>query len=248
MRPTNTPAPDDQLEPLTPPEHADDRSTYAHRQLIGWSGLLLAPLLLLFAWWRPADSGASWAHLDSISCYYYSGATVVFTGTLSALAFFLITYRGYGQRQWLDLVTTYIAGIAAALVAIFPCSPTNGFVEPPWWSEGMGTVHNISATVLFCSFAFFSLYLFTRGTSTEAASQRRRWIYYGCGTLILMALIWAWMQGRADRPIFLPESLALVAFATSWLVKGRADHMPGAVYRNLRRAPRRFIRKVLLGN
>ena len=111
----------------------------------------------------------------------------------------------------------------------------------------MGTGHNISATVLFCSFAFFSLYLFTRGTSTDAGSKRRRRIYVGCGVAIVLALAWAWNEGHHDRPIFWPETMALAAFAISWLTKGRVDSTMKAAAHHLRERPRHFVKSLITG-
>lgn len=237
---------DQPLRPLTPERHADDRSTYGHRMLVGFSGLLLVPVLYALAGWRAEHDLHGPQPFDSISCYYHSGGVAAFVGIIVALSYFLFTYRGYGNTdQWLDLVASYIAAFAALGVVLFPCTPTNGFVAPGWWYPWMGRMHNYSATVLFCSFAFFSLYLFTRGTSTDTASRRRRTVYYICGALIIAALVWAWMQGHRDRSIFWPETVALLAFATSWLVKGRAGGTVKALVGNLRDQPTRTLKKLI---
>lgn len=236
------------LLPLTPDLHPDDRSSYLHRQAVGWSGLLLVPALLVLMVWRPVSHTGAWPPLDSISCYYHSGGVAAFVGIICALSYFLFTYRGYGnKKQWLDLVAAYVAGIAAAGVVLFPCTPTNGFEAPTWWRDWMGTAHNVSATVLFSSFAFFSLVLFRRGKSTDTASKRRRTVYLVCGLVIVAALVWAWVEGRRDRSIFHPEALALFAFATSWLVKGRAGKTVGALASNLRHHTRRTLRNAFMG-
>ena len=44
---------------------ADDRSTNAHRQLIGWIGLFLPLVLMALAIWR--DTWKGWRNLESIS-------------------------------------------------------------------------------------------------------------------------------------------------------------------------------------
>ncbi len=70
-------------------------SHVAHRRLIGWLGLVLLVVLVILAGvWHTADL-ARWEPLDSISAYYYTGATTAFVGTLFALALFLFTYGWY---------------------------------------------------------------------------------------------------------------------------------------------------------
>ena len=76
----------------------DDQSDHAHRQLIGYIGLVLPILLILMALVR--DGVARWRNLDSISAYYYTGAAPAFIGLLVALALFLFTYRGYNNKYY----------------------------------------------------------------------------------------------------------------------------------------------------
>jgi hypothetical protein len=72
----------------------DDKSSNAHRQLIGYSGLILPILVWLIAGWRPAEELQHWKLLSSISAYYYTGSVSVFTGILVALGLFLFSYKG----------------------------------------------------------------------------------------------------------------------------------------------------------
>ena len=64
----------------------------AHRQLIGYVGLLLPVLLWLITGWRPIDGLQPWKPLTSVSAYYYTGAVAAFTGMLVVLALFLFSY------------------------------------------------------------------------------------------------------------------------------------------------------------
>ena len=163
--------------------------------------------------------------MDSISAYYYSGAVVAFVGMLVALALFLITYRGFENKYgWVDRLAARIAGCAALLVAFFPTTAPDGYPELPWWTALSRVVHYLSAIVLFSMFALFCLWLF-RMSSTDPPppdKRRRNLIYILCGIAILIGMGWAAVAGRNEQPIFWPESLALIAFAISWLVKGRA--------------------------
>jgi hypothetical protein len=216
---------DSQSEGAAGPREPDDRSDNAHRQLIGYIGLALPLILWVIAGWRPTGLSARWRPMDSISAYYYSGAVAAFVGLLVALALFLITYRGFDNKYgWVDRLAARIAGFAALLVAFFPTSAPDGFPKLPWWTPSNRVVHYISAIVLFSMFALFCLWLFRLTTSDPPPPDKRRrnGIYVGCGIVILISMTWAGVAGWKEGPIFWPESLALIAFAISWLVKGRA--------------------------
>ena len=221
----NLTGPADSQSGAAGPREPDDRSDNAHRQLIGYIGLTLPLILWLISGWRPTGLSARWKPMDSISAYYYSGAVAAYIGLLVALALFLVTYRGYDNKYgWADRLAARIAGCAALLVAFFPTSAPDGFPQLPWWTPSNRVVHYFSAIVLFSMFAVFCLWLFRLGTSDPAPDDklRRNRIYVVCGILILIGMTWAGIAGRQKKPIFLPESLALIAFAVSWLVKGRA--------------------------
>jgi hypothetical protein len=118
-----------------------------------------------------------------------------------------------------------IAGIAAALVALFPTTPPKGIVPLPWWSDWIGKTHYVGAITLFSRFAVFSLWLFRQtapGEQPPADKKRRNTIYLVSGIAIIVSMASAVVARRAGRSIFWPESSALVLFAWSWLVKGQA--------------------------
>ena len=202
----------------------DDLSDNAHRQLIGYIGLALPVLLYLLAGARPTSGLERWDVLGSISAYFYTGAVAAFVGMLVALALFLLTYRGYANRyQRLDRAAAVTAGIAALAVAFFPTGAPIPDLEVSWWSPGSAVIHYVAAIVLFGSFAFFSLFLFRLGSDKSPPDKRRQnTIFLICGLTIVAGMIWAAFNGWTKKSIFVPESLALTAFAFSWLVKGRA--------------------------
>jgi hypothetical protein len=71
----------------------------------------------------------------------------------------------------------------------------------------------------------FALWLFrltADGEQPAPDKRRRNHVYLACGLAIVGCIGWAGFNGLNGRPIFLPESIALVAFAVSWLVKGYA--------------------------
>ena len=194
-----------------------DRSTNAHRQLIGWIGLFLPLVLMALAIWR--DTWDGWRRLESISAYYYSGGAAAFLGMLTALALFLFTYRGYRNDygKW-DCRLSNWAGIAALVVALFPTKSPDDVHPLPWWAPWVGVVHHVAAIVLFSCFALFALWLFNK---TKTPTWRNT-LYTACGVVIVLSILVAGYCASVGQPIFWPESVALVAFALSWLVKGYA--------------------------
>jgi hypothetical protein len=50
----------------------------------------------------------------------------------------------------------------------------------------------------------------------------RNGIFLACGVIIAGALAWALPSHSLGAPIFWPETIAMEAFALSWLVKGDA--------------------------
>ena len=202
----------------------DDQSDHAHRQLIGYIGLVLPILLILIAVIR--DGVARWINLESISAYYYTGAVAAFVGMLVALALFLFTYRGYKNKYyWADRAASMTAATAALGVAFFPTAAPAGVAALSWWSALTGVLHHVFAVVLFAMFAVFALWLFRITASGEQVPPDKQWrnrVYLFCGIVIVASVIWASVAGLNGRSIFWPESVALVAFAVSWLVKGYA--------------------------
>ncbi len=213
---------------LFPTPEKDDLSDHAHRQLIGVIGLVLPPLLWLIAGWRLIEGLRRWEPLSSVSAYYYTGSVSVFAGALVALAVFLFSYRGYDNKhRRRDRVAATIAGVAAVMVAFFPTNVPKELPVLSWWTPIMGSIHYLSAVVLFCSFIFFSLVQFPiskveKGKLPPDKRARNR-IYISCGVAMAVCMLWAVIAVYNDAPIFWPETMALEFFAISWLVKGRVD-------------------------
>jgi hypothetical protein len=204
---------------------ADDRSSNAHRQLIGYTGLALPVTLIAMTWLIPARGLPRWGVLNSISAYFYTSANAAFVGLLVALALFLFTYRGYANELgWADRAASNIAGVAALGVAVFPTSAPLPELEVPWWAGWMVWVHYGSAILLFSMFAVFSLWLFrkTGGGPPSSGKARRNRIYLTCGLVIVVGIAWTAANALTGHCIFLPETVVLTAFAVSWLTKGYA--------------------------
>lgn len=213
------------------PARPDDLTGDAHRRLIGWIGLVLPALLVVIAIER--DGLARWRSLESISAYYYTGAVAAFVGMLVALALFLFTYRGFDNpHQKADRAVAIVAGLAALAVAFFPTAAPSGMPALSWWTPTTGVIHHAAALILFAMFSVFALWLFRlRPDGTTETTGWRNKVYIACGLAIVACIAWAAYNGYTAREIFVPESIALVAFSFSWLVKGYAAE---ALARNVR--------------
>jgi hypothetical protein len=221
--------PPDDAPPFEPLFHArrdDDLSSHRHRVVIGSLGAALPLLVSFISWLRPTNPKLT-EPLSSISAYYYSGAVAVFTGILAGLAIYFFTYSGYDNaHRWKDRTTSVIAGFAAIGVACFPTIAPVPPLELPWWHPYLGTIHFFSATALFGGFIVFALFLFPKSRRPRKdrppEKKARNVVYYACGLTMLVCMTIAGVRSRQGHPIFWLESVALEAFAVSWLVKGRA--------------------------
>jgi hypothetical protein len=203
-------------------DDAEDLSSLAHRRVIGLLGLGLPWLVLLLAAIRPTAGLPGGTVLDSVSAYYYTGAVGVFVGVLFALSLFLFTYRGY---ELVDRIVGGIGGAAAVFVALCPTDAPDGLLPPSWWSPATGKLHYVAAVTLFLSFIVFSIWLFRKSKIPKRGDRpvdkrRRDDVCLVCGLVMIVAVGWAGLNGLAGRAIFLPEAIAIEAFAISWLAKG----------------------------
>lgn len=156
----------------------------------------------------------------------------VFIGLLCSIAFFLIAYKGYDDK---DNILTNIAGIMALGVALFPTISKNIANQPTGVFqlsfEQSHIVHLLMTISFFATFAYITLALFTiigPGSLTKQKKLRNR-IYKINGVIVLVSLILITMIPFAlntsieKLPIILIfESVCLIAFGVSWLIKGEA--------------------------
>ena len=212
-------------------------SFLAVRRAIGALGFFL-PLALLAYGLSTGDL------LPSISSAYYSPMREVFVGCLMAQAVFLWSYEGFRPDAG-DLVsdkaTARVAAVAIALVALAPTHPGDKAGEAPaglsctllqclLGPDVSSTVHLASAAVFFGALAVYCLVLFTKGAVDGVEKDASNRIYRVCGWTILgvigvLGVLFA--TGLDDRlswwrPVFWLETVATLAFATSWMVKGDA--------------------------
>jgi hypothetical protein len=219
------------LDPAVASGKGQPLSIDAHRECIGWLGLLL-PVILPGAAWLFPTKGVDTTALDSLSSYYYTSGVGALVGILAALALFLLTYQGYpGKHQWADKCAAILGGLAAFAIALFPTSPPAGVPAPLWWSATSSTIHNWASAVMLTMFAVFSLWLFRMTDQKQDVTRDKLWrnrVYLFCGLAIVGSVLWAGYRLRSGNPqIFWPETVAILSFSGSWLVKGRANRSMG---------------------
>ncbi len=162
---------------------------------------------------------------SSISGYYYTDMRDVFVGSLCAIGVFLMSSRGYDRK---DEIAGILACVFAVGVALFPTTPDIGATSQ---DKLIGTLHLSFAALLFLTFAYFSLTLFTKTASDKNPTDRklqRNTVYRFCGYAILASILLIVIaalppvKSLVERltPVFWLESVAVVAFGVSWLVKG----------------------------
>ena len=203
-------------------------SYITYRRLIGVLGILL-PFILLFG----GCVFGGFPVRQSISSYYYTNMRDFFIGLLFAISMFLITYKGY---EVIDNIITSLIGIAGLGIALFPSIdesnviPFTGIFQlDPAVSY---PVHVVCASLFFILLAVNSIFLFTlpwgQGAEKTKNKKIRDGFYIGCGVVILVSLVLIavlyFLMGvdalRQSYLILLLESIMLVAFGISWLVKG----------------------------
>jgi hypothetical protein len=220
--------------------------------------MLLPVVLVLFTMKEGEDKIIE----PSISDYYYTSNGDIFVVILSVLAVLLFSYNGYGLK---DRFWTTLAAFCGLGVAFFPTAakyqrasqsvhPANSEVPEIFGFEW----HFIFAITFFVSLSIISLYYFTRSGSVqkrtrgEKMTQKQKrnvvyrvsgWTMIGCITILaLYFLLTPFRSAVGDFPmVFTFETIAVWAFAVSWLTKGETlwpdgEHYIVGTYRDLRRS------------
>jgi dolichyl-phosphate-mannose--protein O-mannosyl transferase len=205
---------------MNAPSGSPDPQLLSYRSLrraIGYIGIGL-PFALALGEWLTQGSGIQ----ESVSAYYYTDMRNLLVGSLCAIAVFLMTYRGFDNR---DLVAGRLACAFAIGVAFFPTTPPGSAVTLT------GALHLTSATLLFLTLAFFCWFLFTetdpRRRPTPQKLQRNK-VYRACAIAIVVciALVAVIKLSRLGTslaylsPVFWLEAAAILSFGASWLIKG----------------------------
>lgn len=211
------------------------QSDYRVRKLIGGLGLSLPILLPL----SEMELLSSMSHY-----YYYSLSSILFIVVLSSFGLFLISYKGYqkdsSNEKISDDFLTNIGGFAILIVVLIPTQCANSesvTIDALCASENypllghmnktLNIIHLISAGIFIFTMGWMSKYKFTRGQN-----QANNKIYRLCGNivwgaiaLLIVLVIIAFFQENfqiTKYDVFILETVALVPFGISWLIKGEA--------------------------
>ena len=161
--------------------------------------------------------------LNAISSYYYSGMKDVFIVVLGAFGMFMFIYKGYDK--W-DYYYTFISGVCAICVAILPTSIESGMhecINETNLNGLVGIFHFIFAAGFFIALTILAFFQFTKTNN-----QLKRRIYRTCAVtmlaaIILIAVVLLWDLEQHPKmqwyPVFWLESIAVIAFGISWVVK-----------------------------
>jgi len=206
----------------TPPEIASYRN---QRRSVGLLGIFLPFALILVSF----TLGCTQIQ-PSISQYFYTSAGMLLVGVLCAVGLFLISYKG---PQNIDDVVTNFAGVCALGIAFCPTGTdfsSKCLLFTYSDNATIATAHYLFAALFFISLAANSYFLFTRSDNSLITEQKqiRNKIYRICGLLMILfaALIplgninffKQYLEGPYTT--FILESLALITFGISWLIKG----------------------------
>ncbi|WP_432838953.1 hypothetical protein [Dactylosporangium sp. CA-092794] len=204
------------------------RSYLLMRAVIGFVGLALPVLLVL------GDVALEGGKLlGSLSEYFYTGMRDVFVGALCVTGLFLLTYKVFERH--LDNLLSTVAGVAALGVALFHTDRPKGSTIPLTpLQERLGeapvaAVHYTCAAVFIVSLGVISLYFgLSEGKRTELTGRLSptfwRRFHFTCAAGIGVAVVFiaiTELSGRFDDySLIIGETLAILSFGASWLMKG----------------------------
>jgi len=193
------------------------------RRTLGILGIAL-PIVLVM--------GNGFVMQESISHFYYTKMSVVFTGTLIAFGLFLLSYRGYDKKEDEligDNIITNIAGIMAFFVALIPTACAECPAEIPNGHHDLvrNSIHLISAGLFIVIMGYMSFFQFTKSDKTDSLTKKRNRLFRTCGVVIWLAVLALVLKFAIDfyafdNFVFWCEAVALLSFGIAWLVKGKS--------------------------
>lgn len=225
---------------MTPLETKNIRNSnlsyLALRKWLGILGLLLPILVYVFNGFELKSS---------ISHFYYSGSSVIFTGFMVTFGIFLLFYPGRvdESEKISDNWITSIGGIGAILTALIPtayCSISKCPIvitdELSHFCDGdglttqfihnnsiFGTIHLCCAAIFLILMGYMSFARFTKGNTTP----NKKVFYRFCALMVWLPLLLIGLKFAFDKEwtqvdVFILECVSLIFFGAAWLVKGKA--------------------------
>ncbi|HEX2770916.1 MAG TPA: hypothetical protein VHN18_00625 [Micromonosporaceae bacterium] len=200
------------------------RSYLLMRTVIGLIGVALPlALLLIDGLFLAGDMPRG-----SLSAYYHTGMRDVFVGSLCVIGLFLMTYMAL-HYNW-DNVLSTVAGVAVLGVAMFPTGGNTPLtpLQERLGEKNVSTGHMVCAAIFILSLAAIS-FLFGRREGrrpdrTAEQQARGKLLHWVCGFAILAAVAYVLITKRLGRfdehSLFYGETVAVLAFGVSWLMKG----------------------------
>lgn len=181
------------------------------RKTIGILGITL-PIILIV--------GNQFCIENSISYYYYTKMSTVFTGVLISFALILVTYHGTSTTpsRLSENAMTNLAGVFALLVALVPTEFKGIGLPNIFYTHSdkfRGGVHTGSAV-----FFIFLMGLVVLTKFAKAPYYRR--FYQITGSFVMVGLVIAVVSFilNIETGIFWGETVALWAFGAAWLRRG----------------------------
>jgi ABC-type branched-subunit amino acid transport system permease subunit len=197
------------------------------RKIIGILGISLPFCVIIF---NLVENGFSIR--GSISSYYYTNTRDIYIAIVSIISIYLISYKGYEK---IDDIIGNLSGVFALGVVIFPTyfsteykTNVGIFLLNDRISD---IIHMTFAALLFLSLSYTSIFLFTksRGGRVSKAKRKRNIVYRICGIIMLFSIVliityMVFLQKTIIskiKPVLILESISLISFGISWLVKGK---------------------------
>lgn len=210
-------------------------STITLRRTVGILGIALPFVLISGAYFFKS------CHIqNSISLYYHTIMRNFLEGVLIVLAVIMFAYKGYDIK---DRIAGKLVFVFALGIAFFPTVTLGkGLTQPCniipkqefMWVE---YVHLSSAVLFFLTLSYISTFLFTltiKNNQENHTNEKkiRNKIYLTSGITIFISLVvlilWftffkkIFPSFEKLHPAFWLETIALIAFGISWLIKGEA--------------------------
>lgn len=192
------------------------------RKLIGLLGLTFPFILVLGGFLADVNIQSS------VSYYYHTAMHDIFVAVLCIVATFLFAYKGYEEK---DEIAGKITSVCAVGVALIPTTIKD---NPTDQQAFLGILHLVFAAGYFLMIAYFCLFLFSKSDQNTLTNNKiqRNLLYKTSAYVILLCLavigVYSFLPESLTNaidplnPIFWLESLAIIAFGLSWLVKGEA--------------------------